>query len=435
MSSVLLVRGPLDPESPETNGFMKKFQGNILKGHGRRNSICLFLRFEDSPEAPGKFMRWASRKITTAAKQWEEAVQYRDNPTSSAVFRQVALSRDGVKRLQTAAPQKIQESTLHLYFKKPLSDHFKTALPGFDRNDQEWTSPHALLLLADSDPRHLHLCGDECLNQLRGVCTLVSLEEGQRLPSSQSSDYPMEHFGYADGISQPQFFEGTERDGARAWVDDARACLVLSQDPNVPDEQGYMSYLAFFKFHQDVSGFRAEVARLAASLSIQLDEAYAKVVGRSRNGTPLAQPTPALNDLNNFNFNNDQVGGERALCPYHSHIRKMMPRTPGKRRFRIVRRGMTYEEPGGDRGLLFMSYQSSLKTLYTLVQTWANDEHFLENIHKSAPGLDPFLGKNGTATYYGPGGSAVFPAGKYVQFRGGAIFYVPSPALFSAFQT
>jgi Dyp-type peroxidase family len=206
-------------------------------------------------------------------------------------------------------------------------------------------------------------------------------------PAGGKTVLPFEHFGFADGISDPTF-EGQDDlpvdasvvagSGSYAprsgWSKLATGEFILgtvdeSQEiarASTPDDlirNG--SFAVFRKLEQDVPAFNAyvagEAAVYAAAQGIPLDEAEAtlraKMVGRWPNGAPLATcptyadmlafqtrwsdipeilsrpaPRPAADAkrlfdwrmaLNDFTYRDDRVG---VRCPLGAHIRRGNPR-------------------------------------------------------------------------------------------------------------
>jgi Dyp-type peroxidase family len=196
-----------------------------------------------------------------------------------------------------------------------------------------------------------------------------------------------EHFGFVDGISQPEF-----RMRADALDEHliAPGELLLGYpneagtfppSPTIPAtttalELGLRpaadglldlgrngSYLVFRHIAQDVRGFwefaRAHATAHAKELGT-IERCAAKMIGRWRNGAPLTT-TPAqpqnLNELdrqkNDFQFAADADGRD---CPVGAHVRRANPRDtlPGLsarrsldevRRHRILRRGRPFGAP------------------------------------------------------------------------------------------
>ena len=170
-----------------------------------------------------------------------------------------------------------------------------------------------------------------------------------------------EHFGYADGRSQPLFLDSDFEDldegkivpsrtkervaGARGnlkyWNPFARLKLVLLKDPMVDDPSAYGSYYVFRKLEQNVQGFALAERELATALGLEEDRsarAGAMAVGRFRDGTPLAlcdQPGLPARLSNDFRYNGHDAQGAQPAgapidrfglkCPFQAHIRKVSP--------------------------------------------------------------------------------------------------------------
>src|SRR6188472_4268467 len=189
-----------------------------------------------------------------------------------------------------------------------------------------------------------------------------------------------EHFGFTDGFSQPAI-EGVAREDVRGqgipykrvpwwplsrtrWRAIKPGEFVLGYEdedrgpapaPPAPFDRN-ATYMVWRKLHQDVGGFRAQLADQARRLELDEELVAAKLVGRWRDGSPLALrpdgPDPALgNDklrVNDFRYGDDQRG---LRCPRGAHVRRTNPRdTLGwegrlTARHRILRRGMPYGPP------------------------------------------------------------------------------------------
>jgi len=212
-------------------------------------------------------------------------------------------------------------------------------------------------------------------------------------PRANGVDDPREHFGFADGLSQPKYRLRHDEPEKRDDREEARlppgelllgypnAAATIVPTPTVsatafarglglrltPDGERCDlgrggSYLVFRQLEQDVIGFWEFVERAATSLGSSLEHAAAKMVGRWQNGAPLAtvpnQPAhmnvlfPTSGD--NFRYVRDDADGSR--CPIGAHVRRSNPRDalPGLRerqslasvqRHRILRRGRPYGAP------------------------------------------------------------------------------------------
>jgi Dyp-type peroxidase family len=196
----------------------------------------------------------------------------------------------------------------------------------------------------------------------------------------------LEHFGFADGGSQPAF------DGFRpsAPGDLPTGELLLGHLDIDRDTSGATAptelalngcYLVFRKLEQDVEAFRA----------LGTDDEQVRLVGRRRDGVAL---TPSGAPDADYRFHTDDPDGVH--CPIGSHVRRVNPRDSRpltldvpdsdrgepveprlSRRHRMLRRGMPYGEPypaDGERGLLFVALVGDIGRQYEFVQTqWMNE--------------------------------------------------------------
>jgi Dyp-type peroxidase family len=271
-----------------------------------------------------------------------------------------------------------------------------------------------------------------------------------------------EHFGFADGFGQPAI-EGsgvaaTPGQGAPdgdGWRPIRAGEFVLGY----PDEQGALpaapapdqlsvngSYLVYRKLHQDVASFRRQLAECARHYPGGEELLAAKIVGRWRDGTPLAlsaqHPDPALaadaQRNTAFSYADDPAG---LRCPVGSHIRRANPRESlpfgGKlvNRHRMIRRGIPYGSPlptgapddGADRGVIFMSLQASIARQFEFVQAqWLCDG----NAFRLGDDQDVLLGPqdhDGPRKLTVPGDPPYFvgPLSRVVTVRGGEYFFCP----------
>jgi Dyp-type peroxidase family len=284
--------------------------------------------------------------------------------------------------------------------------------------------------------------------------SVVADQVGAALPGGS------EHFGFADGFAQPSI-EGAgvpELPGQGApdkggWRPIRAGEFILGY----PDEQGVLpaapapdqfaangSYLVYRKLHQDVAAFR----RLLSASGYPGGEELlaAKVVGRWRDGTPLAlsaeRPDPAIvadPARNNAFSYADDPGGRH--CPVGSHIRRVNPRESLPfggalvNRHRMLRRGIPYGPPlppgaaddGADRGVVFMCLQASIARQFEFVQSqWLGDG----NAFRLGDDQDVITApqdQEGTRKMTIPGSPPHFlgPLSRVVSVRGGEYLFCP----------
>ena len=293
-----------------------------------------------------------------------------------------------------------------------------------------------------------------------------------------------EHFGFADGMSQPTLPGAPVRAGkappsatstipaGEILLGHVNAYGKLPKGPHSAqvDLGKNGTYLVFRKLEQDVVGFwtyfagqaRALTAAghgpgpeaTAAELDRWADWLAAKVVGRWRNGTclvdapdaePAVKPDPVA--ANRFTFLPKDADGD--CCPVGSHIRRANPRDARGNdvekswlvvnRHRLIRRGRSYgtalprdQAIRGDgerrgRGLLFMSLQASIARGFEFVQqTWLANQGF-GGLSRE---IDPVAGGDTTGEFSIPTKQLLslrlrgMP--QFVRTLGGGYFFLPS---------
>jgi Dyp-type peroxidase family len=280
-----------------------------------------------------------------------------------------------------------------------------------------------------------------------------------------------EHFGFADGLSQP-FLAGLHPESHRGEDQIATGEILLgyrnAYDRVAPtphwgdvDLGRNGTYLVFRKLEQDVAGLWGWVAAQARRLAASPAEAEelteliaAKLVGRWKSGASLAlapdadDPAFAAPDqLNAFNYLRHDADGLR--CPIASHVRRANPRDARGgsheqsktvvNRHRIVRRGRSYGEPmdlarartgvhdGTSRGLYFLCLQASVARGFEFIQqTWLANPGFL-GLHREP---DPIIGNRaGTCHLTIPAAPLrlrLTDVPAIVTNRGGGYFLLPS---------
>jgi Dyp-type peroxidase family len=248
------------------------------------------------------------------------------------------------------------------------------------------------------------------------------------------------------------------------------------------------SFLVFRRLRQDVAGFwrymHDESQRLAALPGFAAMNAIrlaSLLVGRWPSGAPLIRapladdPVIAGNDIaiNNFNFAGNTVSinlrpgatpdvfpsitddSAGLRCPFAGHVRKVNPRDqntddlgPDERTLlrRMLRRGIPYGVPvkdplkadAEDRGLLFVSYQTSIEEQFEFVtRRWTNNaenpKSYSSNVGKVNAGHDAVMGQAGgmrertfTLTLEDGTFETLRIPGEFVTTTGGGYFFAPS---------
>jgi Dyp-type peroxidase family len=340
---------------------------------------------------------------------------------------------------------------------------------------------HALLIVAAASAEAAAACADA----LSAGAAVVYADAGATL--RRRGD---EHFGFRDGVSQPSVF-GRAATGEplsrRDWAEPPAGGLLTARpgspliwpgqfvfgypgqgrgSQRIPGEPVHAgsggraltddgAYLVLRRLRQDVALFHAVCAARAEELAagpwpgMTRERLEALVVGRWPSGAPVdaraaADPgADAEAPPNAFDFSDDPDG---LVCPFGAHIRKVNPRAgqsdvvpPEQRMF--LRRGIPYgAEPadpmiddGADRGLIFVSYQTSIDHQFEdVVDDWMNDG---DRPSRSGGGQDLLIGQElrdpRRMTLYRDGAEIPLQvADRWVVPTGGVYAFAPSlPAL------
>jgi len=347
---------------------------------------------------------------------------------------------------------------------------------------------HALLLLYAEDEATLRqrITRAEDVLSAEGVEILRSLRLSM-LRDPATRNLPREHFGFADGFSQPTPFD---RDGAvvmshdgKPWEDPwhgvplgdfllghRNAHNEIAPTPLLPDGPAVTmlpparasgmrdlgrngTYLVARELRQDVAAFWKSMTAAAATLGDATHDAdwlAARVVGRERDGDLLrpggtAPPRDGMPE-NDIGFRADDRLGMG--CPIGSHIRRANPRDGtgataadgdgqlvATNNHRILRRGRKYGpeiadrmvDDGADRGLMFLCVNTDIARQFEFTQqTWMLNRGF-QMLHGET---DPLMGPKGRFTLPCTPIRDHAMVETFVRFVGGEYFFLPSlPAL------
>ena len=441
----------------DTSEMLTRLQANILKGHGRRATRLLFLRFIGPQDGSRAFLRTIEPLAMSASKQLGQA----------EIFKQTGQSGDPVLCIYLSSKG---YSALGLDALKPQVDDGGAFFNGMAARSGILTDPtgndiepgyrgdiHAMVLIA-GDPdtsdswtsNTVDNVETQVLNLMSQAATVVASESGRAIFNAHGDG--LEHFGYVDGRSQPLLvLEDVQDEQAKSGIDQWDPTFPLSQvlvpDPGGNSANAFGSFFVFRKLEQNVDAFKTAEDALGVRLK-NGELAGATLVGRFEDGTPVepvqfngtdGQNAPITN---NFNYSGDPPQGIR--CPVHAHIRKTNPRN-----FRqpiMARRAIPYgqrdkivnpsDRPQRDVGLLFMAHQSNLARQFEFTQqTWANSATF----PTGGTGLDPIIGQgvhpdlthferwNDPASPKQPA-----PFGGFVRLKGGEYFFAPSKSMLSS---
>ena len=472
---------PLDTNAPAARDLLANLQGNILKGHGRNYTANIFLEFLVRGDKLSAALRdLTDRYVTSAARQLEQSRTFKDFGLPGSIFGNLFLTPGTYTKLGLASvlpawfddpvpagPQPPRQSFLEGMHAAAADLGDDQLPPGDEPLERAYRAGtiDALLLLGDDADAHVLHEARNAIDWLEtaGLAKVLAVELGHALRNKDEEG--IEHFGYVDGRSQPLFLRSdfmpappaaydpatsrektndkrVSRETGRIdkWNPFAPLSLVLRPDPGTGAADAYGSYYVFRKLEQDVLHFCMAEQALADALGLQGSDrarAGAMVVGRFRDGTPLA-----LNETdgfvpakaNNFRYDGLDATLQRpagasddlfaAKCPFQAHIRRVNPRQcvdgPASAgaadkaleekhlKHRIARRGITYGKrnawangspaiddlPTGGVGLLFACFQSSILNQFAFLQKrWVNSNLFPLPGGSVVPGQDPLLGR------------------------------------------
>ena len=405
---------------------LRKLQANILQGFAKDDAQYGLLSFNGGDPKPA--LRSLQEHITSA---W---VQLHPREQQPQVMMTIGLSASGFQRI--GLPSSLFWNSFRDGFAKLISK-----ITGQD--PQGWEAPFSpqnridgLVTIAGDSVADIEGLKRMVSQRLNGVATINWLKGYVK----RNGHFAVENFGFADGISQPIFWEKNLPGGSNASgvLPNAPPRLALGRDPwpsALSDDFG--SYLVFLKLEQDVQGFEQKAAALAHALNGGLTPTHSEVeraktltIGRQVSGEPLSNHP--VNDFNDFGFAHDPKGLQ---CPLGSHIRKMNPRILSERFRRIVRRSRLYKEDEHKVGVLFQSLQYDLTSQFEhLFSQWGNTVDAPEQ----DGGVDPLLGQAqvspGSSQRWPVGGSSMqqvpFDIRSLVSIRGGEYFYLPSIRFF-----
>lgn len=434
-------------------------QGNILCGYGQRlpKALFVFLSIEDG--AAGMRLLAELRPLVTTAQPWGRPEEEPRETLNLALSFQGLVALGVPPRFLCSFPDEFREG-MHARA-NVLHDDRDTPPEKWDEGLRPG-QPHALVTIYmrdDAAPSHGRARLDDLIDRLGG---LRIVHERDAALIQTGDGYAREHFGFADGLAQPSIRgnagptdspgQGTPTPGGQ-WKDLAPGEFVLGyrdEDgvwPDAPREPlgRNGSFLVVRKLCQDVAGFNRYLDERACGDPDRREWLAAKIVGRWKDGTPLALspggPDPDLARdrarMNDFRYGDDATG---MGCPLGSHIRRANPRDAlgwngeRTRRHRIIRRAMPYgpalpepglEPDGTERGLMFLCYQASIARQFEVVQgSWLADGDAF-----SLGDQQDFLvgGRDDDARMTIQGSRPTFLSGRpgFVSLRGGEYFFAP----------
>ena len=442
-------------------------QGIIRRGYGDMFHACFVLLEVVDGAAARRWVAVLADEITDAVVK----------PPAGRV--NVAFTHGGLQAL--GLPGAVLDGFSREFREGMTAPHRRRILGDRGDSDPEgwdWGGPHhrpvhaALLLYAPSAARLAELHAAH-----RARFEASGLAEIRRLGTIRLPDRK-EHFGFRDGIGQPEM-EGLDEGGppdnvvatGEFLLGHTNASGRVAALPGPVALNG--SYLVLRQMEQHVKRFWAfaDGASRRADGAADMDGCVAlaaKMVGRWPSGAPLVgNPErdpyadvaegnlPSDADQDRFRYHdNDQEG---YACPVGAHVRRTNPRDglPPSPRIsskvanlrRIIRRGRAYgapvaasmrpedilaaADPGGERGLHFLCFCADLSLQFEFIQqNWVNSPK-LGGLYADP---DPLIGAHDPRhpayddTFTAPGVPIRGRArglGPFVAVRGGAYLFMP----------
>ncbi len=408
-------------------------QGNLLRGYRAANARHFALGISEAGGAATFIAGLVSGdedlspQITTA-EGWDERPHYWLNiGLTWAGLQELGVSPgvlgDFPQAFQQGPAQRAGQADPDFPNGVGLGDRDVSAPENWDLGGQQTPTVHLLVSLYTDEHRVKRL--DDVSVRLRERFATTGLteiwaEDANALPHGGV------HFGYRDGIAQPEIKGANPRDRpdmqpkaspgdfllGRGYVNVFGGNYLGNLLPALGDNA---TYAAFRVLRQDVPAFEQLLAQWASQWRLDPELLAAKLLGRWRNGVPLTlapdsqQAEPAISDahLNNFDYAPaaghgtyyDDVDGRR--CPIGAHIRRLNPRSslvtglPHSRR--LIRRGMPYGPPfdpqhpdDEDRGLMGLFICGDLELQYEFIlRVWANEDLATHGLRGTR---DPLIG-------------------------------------------
>jgi Dyp-type peroxidase family len=356
-------------------------QGNVLVGFDKQHARYLMVRLPDEVDAARAWLADMADEVASG-----DAVAKGNGP--DAIWTGLGLTWSGLEKLD--APDRRSALIDDYAFRvgpearaADLGDVGSSGPSGWMFGTAARPLDAVVTVAGDDDGRALPSRVDE----VEAIAARHRARIRYRIAGDRLAD-GNGHFGFKDGGAQPEI-EGPRRDAEPGE-------FVLGEPSANPPRDDLPAWLRNASFQvarvlaQDVRGWRAAPAATRE-----------RWIGRTHGGARLKPLPPG------------------------SHIAKGVPDTrfdPARRR--LIRRGMPYgprfdDDPGAERGLIFVAFMASIGRQYEYVQRlWANDADFPAR----GTGTDPVIGARGAGYAGGASGAA-----RYVRTR--AAVYAVAPGL------
>ncbi|HEX8235239.1 MAG TPA: hypothetical protein VF600_04730 [Abditibacteriaceae bacterium] len=482
----------------------RDIQGILLSGYLHLPfSNYLFLHVNDAAAARS----WLERIIRLVTPAYYP-LDSNGKPEKPKWALNIAFTAPGIEALGYSVDNFSQE------FQEGIADKNKSTKKNKDNQEEDGNRSKRLGDTGPNSPQNwevggyqtppdqvIHIClmvqtptenelNTQCQEQ-RDLLAAHNLHVVHEEPGYLPLDDGVEHFGFADAISEPDLVGSPKR------IRDTQSCVQpgefilgykngydrLPTTPTVPSEQDRHdnlqvedhapdpdhpnevppkdlgrngTYMVFRKLHQDVAQWRRYFIESFSDEDRERMEA--KFIGRWPSGAPLVQypdvdpfkgDTTGQGRVNDFCYAAGDAGGLR--CPLGAHIRRVNPRDsleddPAEsiksvNRHRLLRRGALYgkklppgvtEDDGTPRGVLFLGVNSDLKRQFEFIQqTWIQRPKF-NGLYDE---IDPVLGNHGDGSGLNnltiqndPVQQRLTGLPQFVTVKGGAYLFLPSIA-------
>jgi Dyp-type peroxidase family len=456
---------------------LEDIQGFVLSGYAAMRYARYLLLSVEKPATARAWLAGLSDRVTTG-------VDRKDDWCVNVAITQHGLRALGLppEDLQTF-PATFLDGMVAPYRQRILGD-FGASAPAAWRwggagpsIEYPGDQLHILLLLFASDEGTLNRLEESEKSKLtkggglRVVLPLTPEPLRGKQVVGRDSKFGVEHFGFADGMSQP-VIEGSGQEHLLTGEDAARTVIAAGEfvlgyengygqltpsprmgilDGNEKDLGRNGTYLVVRELAQDVPGFNRFLEESTSndagtSRTEAIERLAAKLVGRWRSGAPLVRSahrddTDLATD-NSFGYRDLDPQGDR--CPIGAHIRRANPRdslgaeaTGALKRanqHRILRRGRVFgsafdetDPDAGERGLIFMCINANIERQFEFIQqNWCNNPKFAGLYSEQDPILGSPPDTGGTFTIQGlPISAQLGGLRSFVTTRGGAYFFLP----------
>jgi Dyp-type peroxidase family len=406
---------------------LNNLQNLVVNGYKRPLSRHRWFHFPEGSH-PNAFVKRLLEWVPSAAK-WDE------RPPNAV---HLAFSAGGLRRLRVLSEEALR-SFQGDFLKPPNLEELRESPDTVYWRGVPYDDLHCLVSSWSEDAEQdgllankISAAAEEC-----GVIEKHVIKEQREIQGALLGNSARVHFGFRDAITKPKI----------AWTDDNpppegssnfRHVVVGYGTPQIPSSPNTFSstqqnlhirqeavdfaqdgsYLAFTLIEQDVPGFNSYLENQAAALvgaeaapgALEEKKEWlaAKILGRWRDGTPLAlspdnSQTKVPDDrLNDFDYSADKEG---LRCPFTAHIRITNPRSQPLFPARgptptIVRRGMPYgpellsaaDDPSISRGLIGLFICSSLTVQFIKLVQWMNQSDFSPAFKDRLQDDDPLMG-------------------------------------------